>query len=175
MFKLYLRMIAHWFSQTRLSSENARTHTHNRVSQRVLHHVRARHRSIAAVRRRARDARPRPANPKQSPRAHPSAARRPRAHRAPAPSRARNARRAYLCLNPRPSRAPSHPASTTRPPNARPAIDRARHATSFHRSIIPSPSSRARTSERACTHHRREPLPYCAGCDAQTSWCPMFT
>jgi len=46
--------------------KNARTHAHNRVSQRVLHHARARHRSVAAVRRRARRARPRPQTPSKA-------------------------------------------------------------------------------------------------------------
>lgn len=115
--------------------KNARTHTHNRVSQRVLHHARAQRRRRTPSREGRATA---TANPKQSPSAHPSAARLQRAHRAHAPSRARHVRQRYLCANPRPCRAPSHPASTTRPPRARHAIDRARHphrAPSIHHSV----------------------------------------
>ncbi len=138
MFKLYLRMIAHWFSQTRLSNEKrAHTHTQSRQSTRSTPRARAppqRRRRTPSREGRATAT----ANPKQSPSAHPSAARLQRAHRAHAPSRARHVRQRYLCANPRPCRAPSHPASTTRPPRARHAIDRARHphrAPSIHHSV----------------------------------------
>jgi len=147
MFKLYLRMIAHWFSQTRLSSENARTHTHTIASVNAFYITRAR--AIAAsppyvVARGTRDRDPQTPS-KALGRIHPPlAARAPIARPRP---RALETRAAHISASiPAPV---AHRRTPRRRRDRQTRAPRSIARATPHHSIVPSFRRRRRARERA--------------------------